>query len=164
MSESDSEGDAVNADRRLVGFVTVMDQIEANSELVDQPGPIDRSAVSFAITLCVRGMLVTGEVIGIGEYQRRQGEQWRGALEALSPGSGAETAKAYHLARDEDRAAIRDLGDEYEPAYIHLLNARDVTSSGAVPPFNVDGLLMRIPLSSVDGWALGTLAPPRSQA
>lgn len=112
----------------------------------------------LAITLTVRGAVVTGILIGAQEYYTKYGAMWRNAI-----GSDTEEGRKVEEHWVEFGKQTREMYLEKPlddpslspPHYIHLSEARYVMGVSLVP--GAPGMLWRGRLSEVSGFSLGTL-------
>lgn len=126
------------------------------------------SDFSFGITLHVGGALVTGELVGGTTFWAEQAEHVRRTgvgtgVEAMASMMD-EVARYYEeeLGSGEDGADDADASRNLTPeAFIHLRNARTITSQGDVPS---EGTFWRGRLAAVDGYSLGTTNRPPARS
>jgi hypothetical protein len=101
-------------------------------------------AVGTPVTLCVRGILVTGEIVSP--------KTW---IDAVFDQAAAAFPPAYRdvvqEAVDDVKAKVPKISRKHTP-YVHLKNATYAHN----PPLRVPWA--RVLLASVDGWSLGRLA------
>lgn len=99
---------------------------------------------SLGITLTVRGILVSGTMVGRTRWFRELDETYGETLVGLTSS----------LRETNETLSERD-ADEIEEHRIHLINARHYPGGSPVP---ASGTFWRGQISSIDGWSLGTLA------
>jgi hypothetical protein len=108
----------------------------------------------FPITLSLRGVLISGMLVGGAEYFKKFGSDFR-ALgttdedKATLESWAANYAEIYEASPDGNSIAS-------EPTYIHIMEGRYFAPGQRPIPSNA-GLLWRGRLSEVDGFSLGTL-------
>lgn len=109
------------------------------------------SELSMGITLNVRGLLASGQLIGRDTWVRRFGELASHTPAGASLAGGIESALLQaDLEREED----------VQYGYLHL-EGRVWTSEVPIPPHDAAILgLWRFRLSEISGWSLGSLGPP----
>lgn len=118
-----------------------------------------------AITLCVKGVIVTGTIIPEYQWFAEVGQMLGSSLEPALLEMSAE------LREDRDnlrkaRDALAELPEEFRSAidstemtaYIHLKEARIVSGSSFV---HKDGTYWRGRLDEVSGWSVGVLRQSR---
>lgn len=122
---------------------------------------------SYPVTLNVRGLIVTGELVGIAEYFENFGAEVEEGLEfpGMSPDDARTSAKLIgdmfrRFAREARKAHEKD--PQHQPNFIHLRNASIFTPGGGVVGGNHSSW-WRGKVEAVDGFMLGT-AEPTSEA
>ena len=115
--------------------------------------------VPFPLTLTVGGILVTGEVIGEGEYFDIVIER-TGSL-ARELGAGEEsiatiTEFVWGLSHASADRKVQEEGASHPLEYIHLRNAFFVAGSGFIPQ-SEEGFLWRGKISEIDGFIMGKI-------
>jgi hypothetical protein len=150
-------GTAEDVDGMLLALVRGMDVVDALWDGREE-------APGFPITVLVNGAMVSGRLIGVCTYLRATGERWR-RLTGHDPRTGPlDMEEDYRELANNIEATVRESTDDYEPPrYLHLREAHMIAATGAVPSFGpaVEGLLMRIPLASVDGFSFGEISMER---
>jgi hypothetical protein len=125
-----------------------------------QPDPVLGVLANYAllddgvlgITLTVGGTLITGRMVGRGAWVKDLREHF-GDNVAFMDGF------ADGWREQDEQWAAEDDEDQAEPPYstfIHLVDARVVTSAGFMPNGG-RGAFWRGRLSEVQGWSLGTM-------
>lgn len=106
--------------------------------------------LKLGVTLTVRGATITGTLVGRNTWLQKL-HQVRG--EAL----GHEVTQVWIdlLSYDPETEPARLDSDRF----IHLIDARTITPSGAIPAFDGTGMFWRGLLASVDGWSIGSIGP-----
>jgi hypothetical protein len=126
--------------------------------------------VEIGVTLLLHGQVVTGLAVSGRQF-------FQGIVETVRPDQGEEETKAvvrngiaelfgsirdgYPTYRPEHESEPEDdEGEGEDPViekttYLHLKSARVFLADGLAPTDT--GLWLRVRLSSVDGWAIGTL-------
>jgi len=116
---------------------------------------VNKSDISFGITLFVGGVLVSGQLVGGKKFFEGFGATFGGALS--DPQAAAETsenfAKFGNIYVSEDGSYKQDTES---PHYIHLQDARRFHPSGAPIPSN-GGVWWRGRIREVAGFNLGSL-------
>jgi hypothetical protein len=135
---------------------------------------------AFGVTLAIRGMLVSGEVVSANEYYRGltgNNDELVALLARVEPRSEDEAAERpqYVFVKNEQEmhgltAEItrrRDTYDDDLTQYVHLRKVRFFLSGGNAPPLPTGeasgpSAYFRARLSSVDGFMAGRLdvGPP----
>jgi len=123
----------------------------------------NKGTTETSVTLQVAGLIVTGDLIGVGTYYKALGEQfaagtadgeaqqgWKATFDELAQSSTAVAASSA-----EDLSTL--------PQYIHLRNARILRADGELIPHN-SGVLWRGRLTAVDAWWFGLLSFERRKA
>lgn len=119
--------------------------------------------VAPSLTLCVGGLLITGDLTSTAVYLRAYGEEMDRALSIqLRREPTGEFAAPYREMADAAEKAWankRDnpAADEPVATYICLENARYFNPSGGYIPVH-DGMYWRGKISAVDGFSLGRLS------
>lgn len=137
-------------DQHLQDFVTLM-----GGELLDVP---------FDITLIMGGGVISGVLIS----QERYFELWREQLmsnvvSAARRDVGNEEADNTEEALGEIMEEVFSFETEVPPEkdegkkYIHLKDARIITTTGKMPSSGSEGMLWRGKISDVEGFCLGVL-------
>ncbi|MFG3422898.1 hypothetical protein ACGFZ2_29280, partial [Micromonospora sp. NPDC048063] len=115
--------------------------------------PVRGAGITLGITLTVRGVVVTGTLIGRDEWAEGMAELLKSA------GENGELlgSRILDVFRKLDLNRTRD--ENSEPySYIHLKDARYVAGHGLLPsPGSRVPVYWRGRLSEVSGWSLGTL-------
>ena len=120
--------------------------------------------ISTGITLCVGGLIVSGELISTEEYFRAFGEQTDVAVStSLGEEPSGKYAEPYVLGAEAAKRAWDEKRANPDAAmpvanFICLQNVRLFNPSGDSIP-NQDGIYWRGRLSAVDGFTLGVLTP-----
>lgn len=112
---------------------------------------VDMRPVHFGITLHAEGLVITGQLIGAGEYLQKWTTTFLGMMDEGD-------------LKEEVRKLFQDHVDAFDPAadgpgpqMIHLREAR-IFAPGQLPlPDKGEGSLWRGRLSAVSGFTLGTL-------
>lgn len=155
--EEESSEQRDDVDGLLLALVRGMDVVDAQWDGREE-------APGFPLILLVKGATVSGRLIGVCTYLRATGERWR-RLSGHDPGTGTmDMEEDYRQWAKQIETIIRDSPDDYEPPqYLHLREAHIIGSSGSIPSFGpaIEGLLMRIPLTSVDGFSFGEISLQR---
>jgi hypothetical protein len=111
---------------------------------------------NLGISLLVGGSWLVGSMIG----GRMWFDQLAQLIAAQAAGDGGELfhkiGEAAYPSESERQAAGR-LGPDTEPGFVHLRDARLL--SGAAVRVPDPGGLVRVKLSSIDGWLVGILDP-----
>src|SRR4051794_12281667 len=104
---------------------------------VSQPAPVDgflqmwvamanKGMMSFDLTLQVKGILVSGVLIGHKEYLKNFGSKFAQAMPGIDNTERARWAKMF-APEDSD---TKESGNE-EPSFIHLRDTKFIHNSGA---------------------------------
>ena len=119
--------------------------------------------IAPSLTLCVGGLLITGDLTSTAVYLRAYGEEMERALSnQLGREPTGEYAAPYREMADAAEKAWANKRDnpaaaEPAPTYICLENARYFNPSGGYIPVH-DGMYWRGKISAVDGFSLGRLS------
>ena len=125
--------------------------------------------IAWDLTLCVGGLLITGELVSTEVFFRALGEEVDRAISShLGEEPTGKHAAPYFQLADESKVAWQKkqenrTADDPSPAYICLRNARYFNPSGDSVPGH-DGVHWRGKLSAVDGWSFGRLVPSPAPA
>lgn len=130
------------------------------ARIVDQANSF---GLEQGVTLSLGGTMITGTIIAHTTYfaesaenvahwriNGENGDTLRQKLVDFYNDWGAKFAKQAGAPEDEEAPV---------PGYIHLRNARFLVPGGYIP--SEGGMLWRGRLTSVDGFALGDITPPR---
>lgn len=111
---------------------------------------------NVGVSLLVGGSWLTGSMIG--------GRMWFDQLAQLvNSQTGSDDGRLFHLIgetaypSESERSAAGQPPLDTEPGFVHLREARLLTGSAVRVPD--PGGLVRVKLSSVDGWMVGILDP-----
>jgi hypothetical protein len=119
--------------------------------LVDALNTFDSDSSSIGITLDVSGVIVTGKLVGAAVFF----DAMEKMLEAAGQPEFADAFAKPHADLMREEAAHDDGSDDrLRPRFIHLVDARVVTSNDARP---IPRQLWRGRLSHVSGWSVGIL-------
>lgn len=144
-------------DGLLLALVRGMDVVDAQWDGREE-------APGFPLILLVKGATVSGRLIGVCTYLRATGERWR-RLSGHDPETGGiDMENDYREWAKQIETIIRESPDEYEPPqYLHLREAHIIGATGSIPTFGpaIEGLLLRVPLASVDGFSFGEISMQR---
>lgn len=110
----------------------------------------NKGAISLGITLCVGGTMVTGQLIGGKEFFEGIANSY-GNVSDFFRGLGEGGAEGYKDTSQEQLDNVENI------AFIHLGNARVVSSGISIPSFEQPGIFWRGRLSSVDGFFFGQM-------
>lgn len=124
--------------------------IEGADGLVQMLATLGNDGVSVSATLFVKGLLVSGMVIGRKQYIEHF---VHGLTGGLSEETQAEWKQAFGLNDDEEVTSVAAT-----QRYIHMRDARVYTPGQNPIPEN--GLHWRGKIVEVDGFALGTFNKP----
>jgi len=115
----------------------------------------------LGISLLVGGSWLTGSMIG--------GRMWFDQLgQLVDSQAGGEGGSLFHqigqtaYPSESERMAADRPPDDPEPSFMHLRNARLLTGSAVRVPET--GGLVRVRLSSIQGWLIGVLDPRAHRA
>jgi hypothetical protein len=116
----------------------------------------DRAA-GPSITVVVGGALISGALIGEGQY-------FSMIVESFSKGAAGDprlaNAAAYFVERD--RLGGQDAAEgDYEPSFLHLRNVEVARERG---PIKTRDFMVRVPFSEVQGFGLGTLSSTKKDS
>lgn len=111
---------------------------------------------NLGVSLLVGGSWLTGSMIG--------GRMWFDQLaQLIDAQTGSDDGRLFHLIgetaypSESERLAAGQPPLDTEPGFLHLREARLLTGSAVRVPD--PGGLVRIKLSSIDGWLIGILDP-----
>jgi hypothetical protein len=111
---------------------------------------------NLGVSLLVGGSWLTGSMIG--------GRMWFDRLaQLIDAQTGSDDGRLFHLIgetaypSESERLAAGLAPLDAEPGFIHLRDARLLTGSAVRVPD--PGGLVRLKLSSIDGWLIGVLDP-----
>lgn len=137
-------------DRLLVALVHALNEQDADS------GAAYDVVASIGVILLVGGAVISGELIGAGAFYRAYGERLR-RIFAGEPEIAKEVVTDFDEAAEGIRQAVREGEAVGQPRYVHLREARVISTAGAIPAADplVEGLLLRIPVEKVDAFTLG---------
>lgn len=111
------------------------------------------SPLEFGITLFTEGLIVSGQLVSGKKYFSTFASEFSGAY------PGDDESKANIKAAFESNASVYDHEPDAEvppPQFIHLINARCFSHSGASLPNN-HGVAWRGKINAVSGFNLGQL-------
>lgn len=144
----DSDEEWPVGDHHLIMLVDAITAADAENEAGN---------TGIGVTLLVGGALISGVMIGFGAYLDATAERWR-RMEDQGDGPGMAELFAEEASRFREEAEIHEVG---HARYVHLREARFVHPSGLVPTLRAqhEGMLMRIEIARIDGFAIGVLSP-----
>lgn len=112
---------------------------------------MNRSTGELSITLSVSGNVISGDLIGMKEFFTLCSERVKAAEIQENPDTANEKGSLSTYLKE----VIVDPEDiQNPPHYIHLKDARYITSKQSIP--NI-GMLWRGRMSEVSGWSLGKI-------
>ncbi|WP_410001495.1 gas vesicle accessory protein GvpU [Rhizobium leguminosarum] len=114
----------------------------------------NRTGMTIGITLHIGGSIISGLLIGGGQYFRQFAETFAAGFPEGDFASGMRSAYERHAKLYEDT------DDDSLPSYIHLADARVFEPSGRSIP-SESGTLWRGRISSVAGFHIGSLSVTR---
>lgn len=121
-------------------------------KLVDLVNHVD---VRIGITLCVQGMLVSGDLVGGETYLKQLGHNLSEGFSTATGGKGDGGFKE-ELSRMAERVYAKDRVPA-PPEYVHLVDTR-IFSPGGEPIPNNQGMLFRARIAEVGAFSVGKLA------
>jgi hypothetical protein len=153
MSDLNNESEEpLPRDLLLSAFVTTIEAIDA--EQPDAEAPLSLSLVPI-----VGGAIVSGMLISQRLYFRAFGERLRRSIASLNLDASPLERVFVHAANVAQEVAR--LGPANVPTHLHLREAYILSPIGFVPTPKdaaTEGLLLRIPLDSVDAFTIARLS------
>jgi hypothetical protein len=120
--------------------------------------------VRIGLSVSVRGIVVSGTLIGSLAYYRALADQFASAMggtamdEVLAASFSDLVDEAAGVARGDRRHPPDQTAYERSIAFLHLEDARYIGPAGVLPQGR-HGVLWRCAVSEVSSWSLGDLVP-----